>query len=152
MPEPLIGIGQLAKRSGIAVSALRYYADAGLLDTVRSEGGNRLFPRSALRRVSFIRIAQRLGHPLNDIRDALARLPDNRTPTQSDWSKLAQHMRGDLDQRIAELTRLRDSLDSCIGCGCLSLKKCRLYNPEDAAASDGPGPRFLLDKLDDSSL
>ena len=152
MPETLLGIGQLAERSGIAVSALRYYEDAGLLRAIRSAGGNRLFPRSALRRVSFIRITQRLGYRLEDIRQALATLPDNRTPTQADWRKLANTMRRDLDQRIADLQRLRDSLEGCIGCGCLSLRKCQLYNPDDTVSAEGPGPRFLLGPTVDSKV
>jgi MerR family redox-sensitive transcriptional activator SoxR len=136
-------IGQFARRAGLAASALRYYESQGLIAGVRSEGGQRRYPRPALRRVAFIRAAQQVGLSLEEIRAALASLPDARTPTPADWAALSARWRPALDARIAELVRLRDQLDACIGCGCLSLRKCALYNPGDAAAAQGPGARFL---------
>ena len=129
--EPWIAIGELARRSGVAASALRFYEEQGLLTSHRSASGRRQFARSDLRRVAFVRAA-------------LTTLPDSRTPTPADWNRLAKAWRPVLDQRIAEMTRLRDQLDSCIGCGCLSLTKCALYNPGDSAARHGPGPRYWL--------
>ena len=137
-------IGDFARRAGLAASALRYYEAQGLLAGARSDGGRRRYPRSALRRVAFIRVAQQVGLSLDEIRAALATLPDGRTPTPADWATLSARWRPALDARIAGLVRLRDQLDACIGCGCLSLKKCALYNPGDAAAAQGPGARFLL--------
>ena len=137
-------IGELAARAGMATSALRYYEQRGLLPSVRSSGGHRLYARSALRRVAFVRAAQAVGLTLEEIQAALAGLPSARTPTAADWAKLSRQWQPLLDARIAALTRLRDKLASCIGCGCLSLKRCRLYNPEDAAAARGTGPRYLL--------
>lgn len=136
-------IGTFARRAGIAASALRYYETQGLLAGGRSEAGRRRYPRSALRRVAFIRVAQSVGLSLDQVRAALATLPDARTPTPADWSRLSRQWRPALDARIAELTKLRDQLDACIGCGCLSLKKCALYNPGDAAAAAGGGAHFL---------
>ena len=136
-------IGELAARSGAAPSALRFYESKGLLSSERTSGGHRTYERSTLRRVAFIRAAQRVGLSLEDIRAALDTLPSKRTPTASDWSELSSRWRTTLDRRIAELLRLRDELDSCIGCGCLSLNKCHLYNPGDRAAALGPGPRYL---------
>lgn len=144
MPETWIAIGELAGRAGVAASALRFYESQGLLSTVRSAGGRRLFARSELRRVAFIRAAQAVGLSLVQIRAALATLPEGRTPTQADWAHLSRSWRPLLDARIAALTRLRAQLDTCIGCGCLSLKRCALYNPDDAAARRGPGARYLL--------
>ena len=143
-PDHCIPIGELARRSGLAASALRFYEDAGLLASSRSESGRRQYPRSGLRRVAFIRAAQAVGLTLDEIRAALAALPDGRTPTQADWQRLSRGWQPLLDARIAALTRLRDQLSSCIGCGCLSLSKCALYNPADKAAAKGAGARFLL--------
>jgi MerR family redox-sensitive transcriptional activator SoxR len=146
--EP-IPIGELARRSGVAASALRFYEEAGLIVSGRSEAGRRRFARSTLRRVAFIRAAQAVGLRLDEIRAALASLPDGRTPTQADWQRLSRAWQPLLDERIAALTRLRDQLGSCIGCGCLSLSKCALYNPGDRAAARGAGARYLLgDKPD----
>lgn len=136
-------IGELSARSGAAPSALRFYESKGLLASDRTSGGHRMYERSTLRRVAFIRAAQRVGLSLEEIRAALDGLPSRRTPTAADWARLSQKWRSKLDQRIEELLRLRDELDSCIGCGCLSLKTCSLYNPDDRAAELGPGPRYL---------
>jgi MerR family redox-sensitive transcriptional activator SoxR len=140
----LLSIGEVAERTGVAASALRFYEAEGLITSERSLGGQRRFRRETIRRVAFIRIAQQVGVPLTDVRRALSRLPDGRTPTRADWARLSHSWRPMLDERIATLTRLRDSLDSCIGCGCLSLKRCALYNPEDAASARGAGARYLL--------
>ncbi|MEW6267747.1 MAG: redox-sensitive transcriptional activator SoxR [Thermodesulfobacteriota bacterium] len=136
--------GQVAKRSGIAPSALRFYETEGLLRAHRSPGGQRRFHRGALRRVAFVRIAQRVGLTIQEIRAALATLPSGRTPTKEDWARLSRAWKPRLDEQIATLERLRDRLTSCIGCGCLSFKACALYNPSDAAARLGAGPRYLL--------
>lgn len=142
--DPMLTIGEAAARSGVAASALRFYEAEGLVRSVRSRGGRRHFARSELRRIAFIRAGQAAGLTLDEIRQALAGLPDRRTPTREDWARLSRGWRDRLDARIAALTRLRDSLSSCIGCGCLSLKVCRIYNPEDAARALGAGPRYLL--------
>ncbi|MCU1427850.1 MAG: soxR [Actinomycetia bacterium] len=142
--EVLISIGEVADRTGVATSALRFYEREGLVRAVRSEGGQRRFHRDSLRRVAFIRVAQRVGLTLEEIRDALDSLPQGRTPTKADWERLSRAWRPRLDEQIAVLQRMRDELSSCIGCGCLSLRACALYNPEDAAASLGSGPRYLL--------
>ena len=139
-----ITIGELAKRAGVAASALRFYEDEGLLESSRTAGQQRQFKRDALRRVAFIRVAQSVGLSLQDIRAALATLPLSRTPTKADWAKLSRGWQPLLDERIQTLTRLRDQLTSCIGCGCLSLKTCALYNPNDVAKIRGTGPRYLL--------
>ncbi len=139
-----IAIGQLAKRTGLAVSALRFYEEKGLVKAGRSESGHRQFKRSDIRRVSFVMAAQKLGFTLPEIREQLDNLPDSRTPTKADWGKLGKQFKEQIQQRIEDLEKLRDKLDSCIGCGCLSLQKCRLYNPDDEAAALGDGPRFLL--------
>jgi MerR family transcriptional regulator, redox-sensitive transcriptional activator SoxR len=144
MAEPFLTIGEMAERTGVAPSALRFYESEGLISTTRSSGGQRRYARSTLRRVAFIRVAQRVGLSLDEIRDAMAALPSSRTPTKSDWSRLSASWRPRLDEQIAVLERLRDELSSCIGCGCLSLRSCTLYNPGDAAARTGPGPRYLL--------
>jgi MerR family redox-sensitive transcriptional activator SoxR len=136
-------IGDLASRTGVATSALRFYEDFGLLKPERTVSGQRQYPRSMLRRVSFIRAAQRVGLSLDQIRTALADLPDGRSPTAEDWARLSQGWRPLLEARIAALERLRDQLDQCIGCGCLSLSLCALHNPDDEAGVEGPGPRFL---------
>jgi MerR family redox-sensitive transcriptional activator SoxR len=140
----MIAIGELARRSGTAASALRFYEEQGLLRSGRSAAGRRQYPRSELRRVAFIRAAQALGLSLGQIRGALASLPEHRTPTPADWERLARGWQPLLDERIAALTRLRDQLGACIGCGCLSLAKCALYNPGDAAGQRGAGPRYWL--------
>ncbi|RQO63293.1 redox-sensitive transcriptional activator SoxR [Paucibacter sp. KBW04] len=143
-PDVVIPIGELARRSGVAASALRFYEEQGLLQSKRSESGRRHYLRSDLRRVAFLRAAQNVGLSLEQIRSALQTLPDARTPTPADWERLSRGWRPLLDARIAELTRLRDQLSACIGCGCLSLSKCALYNPADAAALRGTGARYLL--------
>ena len=136
-------IGELAERSGAAASALRFYEARGLLSSERTSGGHRAYPRSILRRVAFVRAAQRCGLTLDEIREALDTLPSARTPTAADWGRLSRAWQSRLDQRIAELQRLRDELGECIGCGCLSLNTCNLYNPGDRAAALGSGPRYL---------
>ena len=142
--ETTLSIGEVAKRTGTAVSAIRYYDDEGLIRSERNNAGQRRFLRSEIRRVSFILIAQELGFSLNQIRTQLDQLPDKRTPTKRDWGKMSKHFRSVLDQRITQLEDLRDKLDGCIGCGCLSLDACRLYNKDDRAAQKGEGPRYLL--------
>lgn len=144
-----IPIGAFARRAGVAASALRFYETQELLRGGRSDAGRRRYPRSALRRVAFIRVAQSVGLTLDQVRSALATLPDGRTPTPADWTRLSQEWRPLLDARIDTLTRLRDQLASCIGCGCLSLQRCALYNPGDRAAAAGSGARFMM--LDDNS-
>jgi MerR family redox-sensitive transcriptional activator SoxR len=137
-------IGELAARSGVAPSALRYYERLGLIRAGRSGGNQRRYERSELRRVAFIRIAAQIGVPLEEIKEALDGLPDRRTPTQADWARLSARWRHRLDERIHLLERLRDKLTGCIGCGCLSLRKCTLMNPDDVLARRGPGPHYLL--------
>ncbi len=139
-----VSIGELAARTDVAPSALRFYEAQGLIRSVRTGGGQRRFPREVMRRVAFIRIAQRVGLTLDEIRAALASLPRSRTPTPADWARLSKAWRPRLDEQIAVLIRLRDQLTSCIGCGCLSLKACALYNGDDRAAALGAGPRYLL--------
>lgn len=139
-----ISIGQLAERTGASVSAIRFYEGRGLLQPLRNAGGQRRFVRADIRRLSFILIAQRLGFTLAEIAGQLATLPSARAPTKKDWSRLSRAMRTDLDRRIAEMTDLRNRLDSCIGCGCLSLKACALYNPQDRAQTLGTGPRYVM--------
>lgn len=138
-------IGQLSDRTGIAASALRFYEAQGLIQAGRSEGGQRRFSRATIRRVSFIRVAQQLGVSLTEIKEALASLPEHRTPDEQDWARLSAAWRERITARIRLLERLRDRLDGCIGCGCLSLKRCRILNPGDQAAERGSGPRFLLE-------
>ena len=142
--EQELTIGALSERTGVATSALRFYEAQGLIQAGRSEGGQRRFGRDTLRRVSFIRIAQQVGLSLDEIRSALASLPDGRTPTPRDWERLSSSWRPRLDAQIAMLERLRDRLSGCIGCGCLSLKVCQLANPGDEAGGLGPGPRWIL--------
>ena len=144
MPQTWMPISEFAQRSGLAASALRYYESQGLLAGSRSPGGQRRFARADLRRVAFVRAAQAVGLSLEQIQAALSTLPERRTPTATDWARLSRSWQPLLDARIAELTRLRDQLASCIGCGCLSLTRCALYNPRDAAARLGPGARYLL--------
>jgi MerR family redox-sensitive transcriptional activator SoxR len=139
-----LSIGEVARRSGLAPSALRFYEDVGLVASERTAGGHRVYPRHVLRRLGVIRIAQRLGLSLDEIRDALEVLPPERAPTKAEWSKMSRAWRRRLDERISTLEALRDQLGSCIGCGCLSLRRCRLYNPDDVAAARGEGARYLL--------
>lgn len=140
----LIPIGYLAERTGLSVSAIRFYETKGLVKPMRNNGGQRRFLRSDIRRLSFVLIAQQLGLPLRDIETLLESLPKGRTPTQADWTRISKAIRTELDDRIAKLTRTRDNLDGCIGCGCLSLKKCKLYNADDKASARGAGPQYLL--------
>ena len=137
-------IGEVAQRSGVAASALRYYEAQGLVLATRTAGGARRFPRSVLRRLAFIRAAQNAGLTLPEIRAALAPLPEGRTPSASDWARLSEGWRERLDEQIRALEQLRDGLSSCIGCGCLSLDRCALANPGDRAALRGPGPRYWI--------
>lgn len=143
--EHELTIGALSERTGVATSALRYYEAEGLLHSVRTDGGQRRYARDALRRVSFVRVAQQVGLTLEEIRAALASLPDERTPNLRDWERLSNSWRPRLDAQIALLERLRDKLDGCIGCGCLTLKVCALYNPDDEAGERGAGPRLILE-------
>jgi len=138
-----MSIGEISGRSGVAASALRFYEDQGLIRSRRTAGNQRQYQRSTLRRIAFVQAAQRVGLTLLEIKAALDSLPDDRTPTKSDWSRLSRTWRSRLEERIAELERLRDDLDSCIGCGCLSLQRCTLYNPADRLATQGPGARLL---------
>lgn len=139
-----ITIGELAGRGGVATSTLRYYEAQGLIRAERSPGNQRRFARATLRRVAFIRAAQAIGLSLQEIREALGKLPTDRTPTKTDWARLSRSWRPHLDNRISELERLRDELTGCIGCGCLSLRRCALLNHRDRAAANGPGARYLL--------
>jgi MerR family redox-sensitive transcriptional activator SoxR len=137
-----LSVGEVASRSGLAVSALHFYESRGLIASVRNAGNQRRYPRSVLRRVAVIKVAQRMGVPLAAIAEALQALPAGRTPTVADWRRLSARWRDDLDERIRTLTALRDQLDGCIGCGCLSLKVCPLRNAQDTLAAQGPGPHF----------
>ncbi|MBP6556382.1 MAG: redox-sensitive transcriptional activator SoxR [Novosphingobium sp.] len=141
----LLPIGELAKRTGLAVSAIRFYEDKGLIQAMRTMGNQRRFLRSDIRRLSFILIAQKLGLGLAEIEVELAKLPQGRTPTLSDWRAISQSMRGMIDEKIKLLSLTRRKLDECIGCGCLSLQRCQLYNRDDRAGTGGTGPRFVLD-------
>jgi len=142
--DRIITIGQLAKRTGVAVSAIRYYEDKGLLEARRTGGNQRRFLRSDIRRVSFIVIAQKLGLALAEIETQLAALPHGRAPRLADWQQISRRMRFEIDQRINLLSRTRNQLDQCIGCGCLSLDKCQLYNKNDRQGTQGSGPRAIL--------
>jgi MerR family redox-sensitive transcriptional activator SoxR len=139
----VLTIGQVAERTGAATSALRYWEDLGLISSVRTTGNQRRYERATIRRVSFIRAAQRVGLSLDEIGAALATLPDGRTPTANDWARLSRAWRSRLDEQIRRIERLRDQLDSCIGCGCLSLRTCALNNPSDVLAEHGPGAVLL---------
>jgi MerR family transcriptional regulator, redox-sensitive transcriptional activator SoxR len=139
----LLTVGEIARRSGFAESAVRYYERLGLLSASRTSGGQRRFERSTLRRLAFIRAARNIGLSLEEVATALASLPAGRTPTRADWSRLSRGWRHRLDEQIEALTALRDGLDSCIGCGCLSLDRCSFSNPSDSARSGGPGAAFL---------
>lgn len=143
--DEVLSVGELAARSGVAVSALHFYERQGLIQGGRNAGNQRRYGREVLRRVAIIKVAQRAGIPLASIREALDTLPDGRTPTTADWTRLSRRWRADLDVRIDQLTRLRDQLDGCIGCGCLSLKACPLRNPGDVAGAGGAGARYLED-------
>ena len=144
-----LGVGQLSARSGVAVSALHFYEAQGLIASRRTPGNQRRYRRDTLRRVAFIRASQRVGIPLRTIRTALAQLDAGRTPTREDWARLSAAWRDDLDHRIAQLQQLRDRLTGCIGCGCLSIDRCRLANPNDVLGNEGPGAHRLLDQVSD---
>ena len=139
----VLTVGELARRSGVAVSAIHFYERKGLIEGWRSGGNQRRYERAALRRIAIIKVAQQLGISLAEIKARLASLPGDRTPGKADWERLAAGWRGELDRRIAQLALLRDRLDGCIGCGCLSVEVCPLRNPEDVAALEGPGPHYL---------
>lgn len=142
VPDELT-IGEVARRSGVPVSALRFYESKGLIKSRRSRGNHRLYPREVLRRIGVIKVAQRTGLSLEQIGAALDTLPEGRTPTKEDWARMSQAWKAELEARIARLVRLRDQLDRCIGCGCLSLTDCPLRNPDDCLAAEGAGPRLL---------
>ncbi len=148
--DDLLTVGDVAHRSGFAPSAVRFYEKQGLIQATRTAGGQRRFERQVLRRLAFVRAARNIGLSLDEVRAALDSLPGSRTPTVADWSRVSRGWRARLDEEIAALQALRDGLDSCIGCGCLSLRTCRLYNPEDALAPAGPGavrlPRALTEE------
>jgi MerR family redox-sensitive transcriptional activator SoxR len=143
----LLTVGLVAERSGFAASALRYYERLGLISATRTAGGQRRYERSVLRRLAFIRAARNVGLSLEEAAAAMAMLPGGRTPTKADWTRLSQGWRHRLDDQIEALSRLRDGLDSCIGCGCLSLRRCAFSNPADVAAAQGPGAAFLPRRL-----
>jgi MerR family redox-sensitive transcriptional activator SoxR len=140
----LLTIGEVSRRSGVAASALRYYEERSLINSERAGGGHRRYPRPVLRRIAFIVFAQRVGLTLDEIGAELARLPADHAPTRRDWSRLSSKWRARIDDRIAELERLKAGLTECIGCGCLSLDRCRLANPDDRIAVRGPGPRYWI--------
>lgn len=143
----LLTVSEVAERSGLAPSALRFYERTGLIAARRTSGNQRRFERSVLRRLAFIRAARNVGLSLEEVRDALAVLPGGRAPTRADWSKLSRQWRSRLDDQIAGLVKLRDGLESCIGCGCLSLKRCAISNPDDVMAGSGPGAAYLPNSL-----
>jgi MerR family transcriptional regulator, redox-sensitive transcriptional activator SoxR len=140
----LLTIGEVARRSGVAASALRFYEDRGLIESQRAGSGHRRYPRPVLRRIAFIVFAQRIGLTLEEIGEELAKLPPDRAPGRRDWARLSSTWTERIDERIAELQRLRAGLTECIGCGCLSLDRCRLANPGDRVAARGPGPRYWI--------
>jgi len=142
--DPLLSGGAVAERTGDAVSAIRFYEDKELIESVRAEAGHRRFGGSVIRRLAFVMTSQKLGYTLDEIKRQLDRLPNGRTPTEGDWSRMATQFDDDIDARIAGLERLRDTLGGCIGCGCLSLQRCAMWNPDDGAAALGEGPRYLL--------
>jgi MerR family transcriptional regulator, redox-sensitive transcriptional activator SoxR len=144
--DELLSIGDVAQRSGVATSALRFYEERGLIAAQRAPSGHRLYPRWTLRQVAFIVFAQRVGFSLDEIAEELAKLPDRRAPGHADWSKLSKLWMARIDERIAELRRLRKGLTVCIGCGCLSLNVCRFANPNDKLGREGPGPRNWVRK------
>lgn len=141
--ETELTIGAVAERTGVAHSALRYYENEGLISSARTAGNQRRYHRDVLRRVSFIRVAQKVGLSLEEIHEALASLPDSRTPTHEDWTRISEAWRPRLDEQIALIERIKDRLDGCIGCGCLSLRRCALSNPDDVVAARGPGAVYL---------
>ncbi len=143
MAAATLTIGELSHRSGVSTSALRYYESQGLIGSERTSGNQRRYRRAVLRRVAFVRSAQRVGLTLEEIAEALGTLPESRTPTRADWARLSRSWRPRIDAQIERLERLRDRLDGCIGCGCLSLKTCSLQNPEDEVAPRGPGAVYL---------
>ncbi|MAP94670.1 MAG: redox-sensitive transcriptional activator SoxR [Ponticaulis sp.] len=147
----ILSIGDIAKRTGLAVSAIRYYETMGLITPHRNAGGHRRYMRSDIRRLSFVMIAQQLGFSINEIVDEMRNLPNGRTPNARDWKKISGKFLDRLDDQIAALTRTRNNLTGCVGCGCLSLDKCTLYNPQDEQAAKGPGPRLAMIKSDDES-
>jgi MerR family redox-sensitive transcriptional activator SoxR len=142
-PTKDLSVGELAARAGVAVSALHFYERKGLIRSTRTSGNQRRYARATLRRVALIRVAQRVGIPLRMVGDALASLPDDRAPSREDWSRLSSAWRAELDLRIRQLAALRDQLDDCIGCGCLSIDRCALRNPDDVLGASGPGARRL---------
>jgi MerR family redox-sensitive transcriptional activator SoxR len=142
-PADPLTVGELARRAGFAPSALRFYESRGLIHSTRTSGGQRRYERGVLRRLAFIRAARNVGLSLEEVTDVLARLPESRTPTRADWSRISRAWRARLDEQITALTALRDGLESCIGCGCLSLDRCKMSNPRDIAANWGPGAAFL---------
>ena len=150
METELLSIGAMSERTGVAPSALRFYESEGLIHSTRTEGGQRRYPRETIRRVSFIRVAKEVGLSLEDIGEALASLPERRTPNKKDWERLSSAWRPRIEHQIRVLERLSDRLTGCIGCGCLSMQACRLLNPGDEAAERGPGPRYVLDDDDDA--
>lgn len=139
-----LSIGQLAERTGLAVSAIRFYEEKGLVAPLRNAGGQRRYDRADIRRLSFVMISQQLGFSLAEIAELFRRLPEGRTPTKADWTRISKVFRKTLDNRIETMTLLREKLDGCIGCGCLSLRNCKLYNPDDKAHAKGAGPRYLM--------
>ena len=140
-----LSIGAVAERSGVAQSALRFYEAEGLITSGRAESGHRRFPRDVLRRVAFIRVAQQVGLTLDEIRSALATLPDGRTPNKADWERLSRRSRPRVEQQSAQQERMRDRLTGCIGCGCLSLQVCKMLTPDDSVAAQRPGRRYVID-------
>jgi len=140
----LLSIGEVSRRSGVAASALRFYEERGLITSERAGSSRRYYPRPVLRRIAFIVFAQRVGLSLEEIGSELSKLPPDRAPTRRDWSRLSSRWSSRIDQRIAELQRLKEGLTGCIGCGCLSLERCKLANPEDRAARLGAGPRYWI--------
>jgi MerR family transcriptional regulator, redox-sensitive transcriptional activator SoxR len=140
----LLTISEVSRRSGVASSALRFYEDRGLIRSERAGSGHRRYPRAVLRRIAFVVFAQKIGLTLDEVGAELAKLPANRTPNRADWARISSGWTRRVDERIAELQRLRDSLTSCIGCGCLSLTQCQLSNPADRVRSQGSGPRFWI--------
>ncbi len=145
-PYDELSVGQVAKRSGVAVSTLHFYESRGLIHSRRNAGNQRRYTRDTLRHIAIIRVAQRVGIPLETIGEALAQLPEGRIPTLADWTRMSRTWREELDARIEQLTQLRDQLTDCIGCGCLSIERCRLRNPGDRLAVEGAGPRRLMKK------
>ena len=142
--QDVLTISEVVRRSGVAASALRFYEQRGLITSERAGSGHRRYPRAVLRRIAFIVFAQKIGLSLDEVGAQLAKLPRNRVPERADWARLSGSWTKRIDERIAELERLRDGMESCIGCGCLSLDKCKLANPADRAAGMGPGPRYWI--------